>query len=90
LIGRAIAGIGTGGAYVVLGLLLYTGSMRLALAGTAVVAMRTASSSLSNTMHGVNMLYEDSFYIGFYRRLLTEANARHRPRTGIAAPHDPS
>lgn len=90
LIGRALAGIGTGGAYLVLGVLLYTAALPLALAGTAVVAMRTASSSLSNTMHAINFLYEESFYIGFYRRLLEEASARHRIPTGIAAPTNPA
>lgn len=90
LVGRALAGLGTGGAYVVLGVLLYAGAMPLALAGTAVVAMRTASSSLSNTMHGINTLYEDSFYIGFYRRLLTEARRRSRPASDVPAPIDPA
>lgn len=90
LLGRALAGIGTGGAYLVLGVLLYAGAMPLALAGTAVMAMRTSSSSLSNTMHGINSLYEDSFYIAFYQRLLTEARRRRRPASDIAAPVDPT
>jgi ATP-binding cassette subfamily B protein len=89
MIGRALAGIGTGAAYVVLGLLLYLGSMPLALAATAVVAMRMASSSLSNTMRAINSLYEDSFYLGFYQRLLREADRRQRPHGGITAPTDP-
>lgn len=89
-IGRALAGLGSAVAYVVLGLLLYTKAMPLALAGTAVVAMRQASNALSTTMHAINTLYEDSFYVGFYRRLLSEAHNHRRPNIGIAAPAHPS
>ena len=77
LSGRAIAGVGTGLAYVVLGWLLYAEAMPLALAGAAVVAMRTASRALNNTIHGVNRLYEDSFYIDLYLKLLDDAGGRH-------------
>jgi ATP-binding cassette subfamily B protein len=90
MIGRALAGVGTVVAYVVLGMLLFTGAMPLPLAGTAVVAMRQASSALSNTMHAVNTLYESSFYIAFYQQLLTQARQHHRTATGISVPTDPS
>jgi ATP-binding cassette subfamily B protein len=89
LLGRTLAGIGTGVSYGVLGLLLYLSIMPLALAGAAVVAMRTASTSLSSVMHGVNSLYEHSFYVAFYERLLREARARGRAPTGVSAPPDP-
>jgi ATP-binding cassette subfamily B protein len=89
MVGRALAGIGTMVAYVVLGVLLFSGAMPLPLAGTAVVAMRQASSALSNTMHAVNTLYESSFYIAFYQQLLAQARQRHRAVTGIGAPPDP-
>ncbi|HEV3360413.1 MAG TPA: ABC transporter ATP-binding protein [Pseudonocardiaceae bacterium] len=89
-IGRGLAGIGSATAYIVLGLLLYTKTMPLALAGTAVVAMRQASGALSTTMRAVNTLYEDSFYIGFYRQLLAEAHTYRRPHIGVEAPHNPS
>ncbi len=87
--GRAMAGIGTAAAYLVLGWLLYAGQMELALAGTAVLTMRTASNSLSNTVQAVNSLYEDSFYIGYYAQLLTESEQRRPPARAIAAPSDP-
>jgi ATP-binding cassette subfamily B protein len=90
LAGRTLAGFGTGIAYLVLGILLYVGAMPLALAGAAVVAMRTASTALSTTMYAVNQLYEHSFYIDFYRRLLSAAHARHHVSTGVTAPLDPS
>jgi ATP-binding cassette subfamily B protein len=89
LIGRAVAGVGTGLAYVVLGWLLYIGAMPLALAGAAVVAMRTGSSSLNSTIHGVNGLYEDSFYIDLYQKLLADARSRQGPKPVATAPEDP-
>jgi ATP-binding cassette, subfamily B, bacterial len=90
LSGRTIAGLGTGLAYIVLGWLLYAQEMPLALAGAAVVAMRTASNALNNTVYGVNRLYEDSFYIDLYQTLLDDAQARHRPLTNHAAPTNPA
>lgn len=89
LVGRAAAGVGTGIAYVVLGLLLFSGRLDLALAGTAVLAMRTASGSLSNAMHSITYLYEDSFHVDFYTTLLAEAAHRRAPTDGPAAPADP-
>jgi ATP-binding cassette subfamily B protein len=90
LVGRAAAGAGTAVAYLVLGLLLYQGELALALAGTAALAMRTASNSLSITMHAVNSLFEESFYIAFFHRLLVESEARSPARGGITAPENPA
>ncbi|WP_091289032.1 ATP-binding cassette domain-containing protein [Amycolatopsis xylanica] len=89
LIGRAARGAGTAVAYLVLGLLLYNGSLALALAGTAVLAMGRASTALSNTIKAVNSLYEDSFYIGYYRTLLAESERRRAPVSGLTAPSHP-
>lgn len=88
-LGRAASGLGTGIAYLVLGVLLFTGHLDLALAGTAVLAMRTSSSALSNAMHAITYLYEDSFHVDFYTKLLTEAAQRQAPTDGPAAPADP-
>lgn len=83
-VGRAVAGTGTAVAYVLLGALIYLGAMELALAGTAVLAMRTSSGALATTMRGVNAVYENSFYIGLYKRLLTDAVLL----TSVPAPDD--
>ena len=89
LIGRALAGIGTGIAYFVLGLLLYLGALPLALAGTAVIAMNKASGALSNAMYAMNNLYEHSFYVDFYQELLEDCKKRYRRPVGVSAPTDP-
>lgn len=89
LTGRALAGLGTGFAYAVLGVLLYSGRMDLALAGTALLAMRTGFSSLATTTRAVNAIYEDSFYIDFYRKLLVEGAQRAQRPSATKAPADP-
>ncbi len=89
LFGRAVAGVGTGLAYVVLGWLLYIEAMPLALAGAAVVAMRTGSIALNNTIHGVNGLYEDSFYIDLFQKLLADCKLRRGPEPVEEAPANP-
>ena len=90
LVGRAAAGLGTALAYVVLGWLLYTESMPLALAGAAVVAMRTGSTALRSTIYQVNRLYEQSFHIDLFRKLLTEAATRRGPEPVASAPVNPA
>jgi ATP-binding cassette subfamily B protein len=90
LIGRAVAGVGTTFAYIVLGWLLYVEAMPLALAGAAVVAMRTGSTSLRNTIYQVNRLYEDSFHIDLYEKLLVEARTRRGPDRVTEAPVNPA
>lgn len=89
LLGRTLAGVGTAIAYVVLGILLHAAVVPLAIAGSAVVVMRTASTALSNAVNAVNRLYEDTFYLTFYRALLTQARAKRRVTSGIEAPADP-
>lgn len=88
LVGRAIAGIGTGAAYAVLGLLLHAGWVALPLAGAAAVAMRLATSALTGTMMAVNTLYENTLYLDLYVRLIEASEARTRPPSSVrvAAP----
>ncbi|MEV0702668.1 ABC transporter ATP-binding protein [Saccharopolyspora sp. NPDC050389] len=89
LLGRTLSGTGTGLAYIVLGILLYLTVMPLGLAGAAVMAMRTATSALTSTMVAINRLYEHSFYLRFYEKLLHEARGHHPPVSEITAPRDP-
>ncbi|MEO6090307.1 MAG: ABC transporter ATP-binding protein [Umezawaea sp.] len=89
LVGRAVVGVGTVSAYGVLGLLLWTGAMPLAVAGTAVLAMCTASAALTECLRAVNLLHEDSHHVELYRRLLDDGVLRRSPETGVQAPADP-
>jgi ATP-binding cassette subfamily B protein len=90
LVGRGLAGIGTALAYVVLGVLLYTGAMPLALAGAAAVAMRTASTAVSTTLFSANQLFEHSFYLDMLSSCLTQARGYHRAPPEQQLPHDPA
>ncbi len=88
LVGRAVAGIGTGAGYAVLGLLLHAGWILLPMAGAAVVAMRLATSALNGTMLSINTLYEQTLYLELYSRLVEQSEARTRPagRVSVTAP----
>jgi ATP-binding cassette subfamily B protein len=91
LSGRAAAGIGLALAYALLALLLYAHVIDLSLAGTAVLAMRTASSAVTNAIRDVNSLYENSYSIDFFTKLLAESAQRrpHHRHDVIAAPPAP-
>lgn len=89
LVGRALGGIGTAGAYAVLGGLLYAGVMPLALAGAAAVAMRTASTAVSRTVFAANRLFEHSFYLDMLTSCLTQARGYHRPVAVRRLPPEP-
>jgi ATP-binding cassette subfamily B protein len=89
LVGRGLAGVGTALAYVVLGLLLYTGAMPLALAGVAAVAMRTANSAVSTTVYAANELYTHSFYLDMLTSCLAQARDYHRAAAVRQLPRDP-
>ncbi|HWN34613.1 MAG TPA: ATP-binding cassette domain-containing protein, partial [Pseudonocardia sp.] len=77
--GRALAGAGAGVGYAVLGLLLYTGGLPLALAGTAVVAMRTAAQAIGNGVYSVNELFEMGIYVGLFGDAIADIRGRARP-----------
>nr|WP_245646663.1 ABC transporter ATP-binding protein [Microtetraspora niveoalba] len=62
LLGEALGGLGTALVYVALGLLLAFGAVPLAVAGTAVLAIRSGQSSLASLLYAVNRLYENGLY----------------------------
>ncbi|MEJ2871045.1 ABC transporter ATP-binding protein [Actinomycetospora sp. OC33-EN08] len=76
-LGRALSGVGAALGYVVLGLLLFLGGLPLALAGTAVIAMRTAASAVVTTVTEANFLFEAGLFIDLYRECVDQAR-RHR------------
>ena len=77
-VGRALGALGALAGYLVLGLLLYTGGIALALAGTAVVAMRAAAQAVGNGVYSVNELYEIGIYVELYRECLADIRRRRR------------
>jgi len=88
VIGSALGGVATAGVYVVLGVLLATGVLALSVAGTAVLALRSAASSLQQLMYNVNQCYEDGLYFSDYMSFCEDAQARI-PQAGPAgAPAD--
>jgi len=64
LLGDALSGLASLLIYVALGGFLLAGMLQLAVAGTAVLATRTARSSLDSVMTALNRLYEDGLYYG--------------------------
>jgi ATP-binding cassette subfamily B protein len=89
LTGRTLAGIGAAAAYAVLGGLVYTQALPVALAGTAVLALRTATSAVASTVSAINRLHEASFYLDLYDRCLTDAATRTRRGTAPLPPNSP-
>jgi ATP-binding cassette subfamily B protein len=86
IIGEALGGLGTGIVYVALGVLLAIGAVPLAVAGTAVLAIRSGQSSLSNLMFATNRLYEEGLYFTDFLDFCAQANARMGPARPLAAP----
>ncbi|MFC4589677.1 ABC transporter ATP-binding protein [Sphaerisporangium corydalis] len=88
VIGEALGGLGTGLVYLALGILLAAGAVPLAVAGTAVLAIRSGQSSLANLMYSTNRLYEEGLYFTDFLDFCAEARARmgpERPRPAPAA-----
>ena len=73
---QAATGVATVGVYLVLGVLLSTGLIPLAVAGTAVLAIRSAQSSLANLLFAVNQCYEEGLYFSDYLSFCTDAAKR--------------
>jgi ATP-binding cassette subfamily B protein len=78
--GRGLSALAAGIAYVVLGLLIYKEALPLALAGTAVIVMRTSAQALSTGIYAINDLFEIGTYIRLYRTLMVDIRNRQRPQ----------
>ena len=81
VLASAAGGVATAAVYVALGLLLAAGAIPLAVAGTAVLAIKSAQSSLSTLLYSVNQCYEEGLYFSDYVTFCAEA-ARRVPRPG--------
>lgn len=83
--GDVMKGVATALVYASLGLLLWSGEVPLAIAGTAVLAIRTGQSSLSNLVYAVNRCYEEGLYFGDYVTFCVAAEQRVGSRAGSGA-----
>ncbi|MFJ2774759.1 ATP-binding cassette domain-containing protein [Streptomyces sp. NPDC087300] len=66
--------------------LILAGHMDLAVAGTAVIAVRTGSASLGGLVMNINRLHEESVYVRDHGRFLTQAAQRTIPAGGDPVP----
>ncbi|MFI6036900.1 ABC transporter ATP-binding protein [Streptomyces sp. NPDC051315] len=89
LFAAAWTGLATVATYATLGGLLITGTMALAVAGTAVIAIRSGSTSLNTLVLEVNQLHEEALFVGDLQRLYVEAAERAIPEGGTVLPEDP-
>ncbi|MEW2304143.1 ABC transporter ATP-binding protein [Streptomyces sp. NPDC006655] len=89
LIAAAWTGLATVATYATLGVLLLSGAMALSVAGTAVIAIRTGSSSLDTLVLEINTLHEEALFVGDLERLYVEAAERAIPVGGDLLPEDP-
>jgi ATP-binding cassette subfamily B protein/ATP-binding cassette subfamily C protein len=80
--GSAAGGIATAGVYAALGIMLAVGALPLAVAGTAVLAIRSAQASLNTLLFAVNQCYEEGLYFSDYLAFCADA-ARRIPAPGV-------
>ncbi|MFI7448945.1 ABC transporter ATP-binding protein [Nonomuraea sp. NPDC049714] len=76
LVGEALGGLGSALVYVALGVLLALAAIPLAVAGTAVLAIRSGQTSLANLMYATNRLYEDGLYFTDFLEFCADAERR--------------
>jgi ATP-binding cassette subfamily B protein/ATP-binding cassette subfamily C protein len=74
--GDILQGAATAGVYVALAIMLWSGAVPLAVAGTAVLAIRTGQNSLANLVFAVNRCYEEGLYFGDYLGFIAAAEQR--------------
>ncbi|MEW9550506.1 ABC transporter ATP-binding protein [Nonomuraea sp. NPDC050783] len=86
--GDLLTGVATLAVYGALAALLAAGVIPLAIAGTAVLAIRAGQSSLAALVQTLNRLYEAGLYFGDYLgfRELAETRVPAPPLTGGGAP----
>jgi ATP-binding cassette, subfamily B, bacterial len=88
-VGRALSGGAVGATIALLGVLLVAGWLPLAVAGTALIAIRSASAALGRLVLAANLVFEQGLYVADYEAFRADAVARSRPPTGREAPADP-
>ncbi|MFF5110222.1 ABC transporter ATP-binding protein [Streptosporangium sp. NPDC000509] len=88
VVGEALGGVGTAVVYVALGVLLAMGAVPLAVAGTAVLAIRSGQTYLANLMHATNRLYEEGLYFTDFLDFCVETESGLPAGRPARAPED--
>jgi ATP-binding cassette, subfamily B, bacterial len=86
VVASAMGGIATVGVYATLGALLASGALPLSVAGTAVLALRSAAGSLQQLMFSVNQCYEEGLYFSDYVAFCDDAASRIPPPGSVPPP----
>ncbi|MFE5735796.1 ABC transporter ATP-binding protein [Streptomyces celluloflavus] len=85
-VASALSGAAALAAYAVLWLLLTSGGMALAVAGTAVIAVRSAGASLTGLVTQVNRLFEETLYLKDLDSACELAERHALPTGGVTLP----
>ncbi|WP_176735465.1 ATP-binding cassette domain-containing protein [Actinacidiphila rubida] len=85
-VAAALSGVAMAVTYGTMFWLITSGHMSLAMAGTAVIAVRSGSASLGGLVMNVNQLHEESLYVRDHGRFLAQAAHRAIPQGGAAVP----
>ncbi|MDT3396034.1 ABC transporter ATP-binding protein [Streptomyces sp. B1866] len=83
LLAAALSGAAALATYATLAALILGGRMEIAVAGTAVLAVRSGSTSLGGLVMYLNQLHEESLYVRDLDRFLAAARARAIPDGGL-------
>jgi ATP-binding cassette, subfamily B, bacterial len=86
VVASIMGGIATAGVYAALGGLLAAGALPLSVAGTAVLAIRSAQAALQQLMYAVNQCYEEGLYFSDYLAFCDDALSRLPPTARKPAP----
>ncbi|MEV6684722.1 ABC transporter ATP-binding protein [Streptomyces sp. NPDC051130] len=86
LVADGAGGVATLLTYGALGALLWGGGMDLAVAGTAVLAIRTGAASLDTLVLQITELHQESLFVADFERLCGEATTRAIPVGGQPLP----
>jgi ABC-type multidrug transport system fused ATPase/permease subunit len=82
----ALTGLATGATYLLLGLLVWHGSVKLAAAGTAVLAIRVGTQQLAGVVRALNSVFEYGLYVTDWHDAIAQADAARIPDTGAPVP----
>lgn len=88
-LGRILSGLGLLGTFVALGFMLHFQWLGLAVAGTAIIAMRSTTASLATLVQMAHQLFEKGLYISDYREFIEQSKLRRRPSKIVKAPPRP-